>query len=329
MPTTVQASRFNALATRIRKILGTSSISTPTFGYGQTTNAGTVVGDYNNNTTSTNLIDDAQYRSLYIDIVRARVHQIGSAAFTQTPFPVGGFEVNGASTDKVTDSYITGLESIMTSIETDKFSIYEAEQASLEPLKNSSGFAIQGSRLQSVAGTWNSTLSFIFTTTFATDAERRHFFNAGGQIRIIPSRVATASSNNKSTNWSTLLNNIGIVSFAANRTYSTNGFAGQTSIGNNNLTGSYQLVYQGAASVYTGNYFQVYALSVSSTQIQFRVYFADTRSEGIDEAVFGDFGVTSQLIRPVGSVTINGTSYTTVTIATPPIGAIVTNIIQI
>ena len=144
MPTTVQASRFNALATRIRKILGTSSISTPTFGYGQTTNAGTVVGDYNNNTTSTNVIDDAQYRSLYIDIVRARVHQIGSAAFTQTPFPVGGYAVNGASTDKVTESYITGLEAIMTSIETDKFSIYETEQASLETLKNSSGFAIQG-----------------------------------------------------------------------------------------------------------------------------------------------------------------------------------------
>jgi hypothetical protein len=329
MPTTVQASRFNALATRIRKILGTSSISTPTFGYGQTTNAGTVVGDYNNNTTSTNVIDDEQYRSLYIDIVRARVHQIGSAAFTQTPFPVGGYAVNGASTDKVTESYITGLESIMTSIETDKFSIYEAEQASLEPLKNSSGFAIQGSRLQSTAGTWNSTLSFIFTTTFTTDTARRHFFNAGGQIRIIPSRVATAGSNSKSTDWSTLLTNIGTVSFAANRTYSTNGFAGQTGIGNNDLTGSYQLVYQGAAGVYTGNYFQVYALSVSSTQIQFRVYFADTRSETTDEAVFGNFFVTSQIIRPVGAVTIGGTSYITATITPAPIGATVTNIIQI
>ena len=329
MPTTVQASRFNALATRIRKILGTSSISTPTFGYGQTTNAGTVVGDYNNNTTSTNVIDDAQYRSLYIDIVRARVHQIGSAAFTQTPFPVGGYEVNGASTDKVTESYITGLEAIMTSIETDKFSIYETEQASLETLKNSSGFAIQGSRLQSAAGTWNSTLSFIFTTTFTTDAARRHFFNAGGQIRIIPSRVATAGSNTKSTDWSTLLTNIGTVSFAANRTYSTNGFAGQTSIGNNDLTGSYQLVYQGAAGVYTGNYFQVYALSVSSTQIQFRVYFADTRSETTDEVVFGDFFVTPQIIRPVGAVTIGGTSYVTATITPAPIGATVTNIIQI
>jgi hypothetical protein len=331
MPTTtkVLASRFNALVTRMNAILGTSNLSTPTFGYGQTTNANTVVGNYNTNTGSTNLIDDAQYRNLYIDMVRARVHQIGSAAFTQSPFPVGSYNINGASTDKVTEAYIIALESLMTSIETDKFLIYEAQQAALEPLKNSGGFNLQGSRTQSAAGTWNQTLSFIFTVTFTSDAARRHFFNSGGQVRLAGQRVAGVSSNAKSTSWTNLLTSVGQVTFAVNRTYSTLAYGSGTSIGNKDLTGTYQQLYEGGSGTYSGNYFRVYALQNSGTQIQFRVYFQDIRSEGVDEPVYGDFNITTQILRPEGTVTISGNSYNTVTITPAPIGTIVTNIIQI
>lgn len=329
MPTLVTATRFNNLRGRIASILGSSQLSAPQFGYGQTlTTPSNVVGNYTSNPTTVNLVENEQYRDLYIDIVRARIHQIGATAFTQQPFPVGSYSTNEASTDKILDSYITGLESLMTTIETNKFSIFESTQASLEPLKNNAGFAIVGTRNEFGNGPWNTTLSFIFTVNFTSEQARREFFNAGGQVRISSSHSGS-QPNTKTQRWAQLLSNIGSISFAANNTYSTVSYGTGSAIGNYGLTGSYQLLYRGYASVYTANAFEVYALQTSGTQIQFRVYLADNQSEGVDEGVFGNFTVSTNLIRPQGTATINGTSYTTVTIATPPVGAIVTNLIAI
>lgn len=327
MSTLVTEARYNALRARIQKILGPSLPADPQFGYGQTLTSNSVIGNFNLNQTNTSLIESAQYRNLYIDLVRARVHQIGTAAFTQQPFVVGDFDLNGAATDKVRETYIQGLESLMTSIETDKFLIFDAQQGSLEPLKSASNVNIEGFRLQA-AGTWNRTLSFIFTVTFASDSARRQFFNAGGQIRI-SSRHEGSEPNTKTTAWKTLLSSVGQVSFAANRTYSTLTFGTGSSIGNYNLTSTYQLVYRGVSSTYSGNAFEVYALQNSSTQIQFRVYLADTRVEGTDEAISGDYYVTANLIRPEGNVVVNGVATPTVVISPPPIGAIVSNLTQI
>lgn len=328
MPTLVTASRYNNLRTRIATVMGNSQTSNPQFGYGQTVTAVPVVGNYTANPSTVDKIEDEDYRDVYIDLVRARVHQIGSAAFTQQPFPVGNYTANGASTDKVQEAYIAGLESLMTTIETSKFSIFESTQGSLETLKNNSGFAVQGSRTQSGSGTWNRTLSFIFTVTFASEQARRQFFNAGGQVRISANQTGS-QPNTKTQNWFNLLNSVGQVSFAATSTYSTLAYGSGSSIGNYNLTGSYQLVYRGYSSAYFSNAVEVYALQNSGTQIQFRVYLADQRSEGVDESVFGDFTVTPFVIRPEGSVVISGTTYTTVRIATPPVGAVVTNLIQL
>jgi len=329
MPTTVTASRFNAIKTRIQSVLGASTTVSPTFGYGQTVNTPTVVGNYNTNTSSTSKIDDQQYRNLYIDLARARIHQVGSSAFSQTPFVVGDFETNTTNTDVVEEAYILGLESLMTQIETDRFLIHESTQGSLETLKNSAGFSLQGSRLQSSSGTWNRTLSYIFTVTFADATSRRNFFNAGGQIRISGNRVATTSSNSKSLDWSSLFSSVGKVSFAANSVYSTNSFGSGSVYGNYDLISSYRTIYTGTSSVYSGNYFRVYALENSATEIQFRVYFADVHSENIDEPIYGDFYVNVELLRPEGTATVNGVSTNTVTISTPPVGSAVTNLIQI
>lgn len=331
MPSLVTASRFNSLRNRIAKILGTSLTSDPQFGYGQSVNSSTVLGDYNTNTTSTNKIDDNDYRQLYIDLVRARVHQIGSTAFAQTPFVVGDFDANGLSTDLIEEVYITGLESLMTTIEANKFSIYTADtsQASVETLKTSAGVALQGSRLQNSVGAWNRTLSFIFKVTFSSEAERRHFFNSGGQIRIQGRSVIGSTTNAKTVSWQNLLNSVGQVAFTANTTSSLNGYGTGSALGLYNLTGSYSLIYQGTSTSYSGNWVRIYALQPAGNEVQFRVYFQDTRSEGTDEAVYGNFYVDTYLLRPSGSVTVNGVPSTTVTISTPPTGTILTNITEI
>jgi len=330
MPTTtlVTATRYNLLKNRIHTILGTSLVSTPTSGYGQSTYSSGVTGNYNTNTTATDLIDDQDYREIYIDLVRARVHQIGSAAFTQQPTPLGNFSANGAATDKVAEAYIAGLESLMTSIETDKLSIFESTQATLENLRNSLGTTIQGSRFESISGTWNSTLSFIFTVSFTSAEERRHFFNAGGKIRITASKTG-ADVNPKTASWRTLLSGLGQIIFNHNSTTNSASFGTGSAIGNYGLTSSYQLIYRGYSSAYFSNAVEVYALQLNSSQIQFRVYLADQRSENIDEQVFGDFFVSPTILRPEGTVSINGTVYPTLQITTAPVGAIITNLTAI
>lgn len=331
MPSLVTASRFNSLRNRIAKVLGTSLSSDPQFGYGQSLNSSTVVGDYDVNTSTTNLIDDTDYRQLYIDLVRARVHQIGSSAFAQAPFVVGDFDANGLSTDIIEDAYITGLESLMTTVEANKFSIYTADtsQALVETLKTSTGTALQGARLQNSAGAWNRTLSFIFKVTFSSEAERRHFFNSGGQIRMQGRSVIGSTTNSKTVSWQNLLNSVGQVAFTANSTSSLLGYGSGSSLGLYNLTGSYALIYQGTSATYSGNWVRIYALQPSGTEVQFRVYFQDIRSEGVDEAVYGNFYVDTYLLRPSGTVTVNGVATSTVTIPTPPTGTILTNITEI
>ena len=88
MPNSVLATRFNNLQTRIRTVLGTSLSSNPQFGYGQSYSSRSVTGNYDTNLSNTNLISTEEYATLYEDIVRARVHQIGSTAFTSVALTV-------------------------------------------------------------------------------------------------------------------------------------------------------------------------------------------------------------------------------------------------
>lgn len=311
MSIAIESTRYNNLLQRLSVILGNSTTASPTNGYGQTLTVSTtpLIGSRNqSNLTNVNKIDADQYKNLYIDLVRCRVHQIGASAFTINPFVVGDFTVNQASTDKVEETYIQGLESLMTQIETSKFDIHIPTQANIQALTSST-------RLNSTSGSWNGTRVHIFTVNFASAVSRRHFFNSGGQVRI-SANLAYTGTQDKTVKWRSILSNMGVISFAANRTFSNAGVGQNSVIGNYQLTSTYQLVYRNIGlSPYTGNAYEIYALQPSTTQIQFRVFFADTDPEAapkIDENVLGDLTSTAQLARPDGAVTINGTSYSTV-----------------
>ena len=130
MPTTILATRFNNLQDRLEAVLGTSGSAAPTFGYGQTLNAALdVAGTRSNTIPNSDKISAQQYEDLYIDIVRCRAHQVGAAAVTIDDFVIGDFETNAANTDKVEEAYISALESLMTTIELDRFDIDITTQA--------------------------------------------------------------------------------------------------------------------------------------------------------------------------------------------------------
>ena len=317
MPTTILATRFNNLQDRLDAVLGTSGSAAPTFGYGQTLNAALdVAGTGANTLPNSDKITAQQYEDLYIDIVRCRAHQVGAAAVTIDDFVIGDFETNAASTDKVEEAYISALESLMTIVETNRFTIDATTQATTTNLTTSTNIAIASTYYTAVSGTWNNFLNQIFSVTFPTTEARRHFFNAGGEIRFNGS-VAYTGSQQKTSDWQSSLAGMGAVSFAANSTFSNSSVGSSSNVGNNNLTSTYQLCYRkDAGATYSQSAYEIYALTTGARTVQFKVLFTDPAPGGwhIDEPLYGDWTSSVSLLVPNGSVSINGTAHDTVVI---------------
>ena len=314
--TTVTAERYNDLRTLVNKVLGNSVSSTPNYGYGQTFNTSSVVGDYDTNLAATNKVTAQQYEDLYIDLVRVRAHQIGTTGLSIAPFFKGDYDVNLVDTDKIELTHIEALENLAANIETDRFLVDVTGQAQIVDLDNGSGAATTSTRFNSVSGNWNGTINHVFDVSFDTAQDRRHFFNAGGEVRFSAS-VAYTGSQAKTVDWQDEMSAMGVSSFRATNTINNNSQGSGTNIGNYDLSGSYKLCYSKAGGAsYARNDYRINALNLNSTTIRFKVEFNDGRPNdttwGIDEPVLGDFTSTVELLQPTGSVTINGVEHTTV-----------------
>jgi len=275
---TITAARYNNLQARIATVLGTGS---GTDGYGQTLASSTVsVGATVNATDMQNLYDD---------MVAARVHQTGSIPTSIADMVIADLIAEDVGTDP--DGAAKGyadFESLMPNIETDKFLIHPS-QASVEA-------AISSSRVSA----WNGTLTHEFTVTFNDADARRHFFNSGGEIRFTASLGSPSGA--KDNDWATMLANMGTVKFGYTATTVTGSGTG-SAIGNYDLTGSYQNVFNKTGSgLYAENDYNVQAREVSTSAIQFRVIFQDddTGDPGTDENVTGTLTSTIQQYRATG-----------------------------
>lgn len=274
----ITAARYNNIQSRIATVLGTGS---GTDGYGQTLASSTAaVGAQ---------VTAQDMQELYDDMIAARIHQTGSTptsiAQIQQADLIG--EDTSTNPDGTAKGY-TDFEGILPTIEGDKFLI-DPSQASVEA-------AISSTRVSQ----WNGTLTHEFTVTFTNANTRRHFFNAGGEIRF--SADLTGGSGAKSSDWATMLSNMGIIKFNYTETASTGTGTG-SAIGNYDLTGSYQNVFNKTGSgVYAANDYNVEAREVSTSVIQFRVLFQDDAggNPAIDENVDGTLTSTIEQFRPTG-----------------------------
>lgn len=320
MPTLIVNERYNNLIGLVNKVLGTSNVSDPTYGYGQATSTTSVSGTQETGIQGSDKITATQYRNLYIDIIRARAHQIGSSSVSVDPFVIGDVENNPLTADKVEEAYITGLESIAADLDADRFFI-ETLQADAENLKTAGGQNVQSVYVNATNGNWNGTLSHIVDVEFTDAAARRHFFNAGGEIRF-SANVDYVGSQAKTVAWQDQLDQMGTISFKAQETVSNTGIGTGSLTGNYQLSSTYQLCYrQNGGAVYSENTYDVYALSLTDDTIRFKIEFVDSVPTAAyyytDEDVFGDFTSIFTLLRPSGTVNINGTAYTTVELPAP------------
>jgi len=301
----ITAARINNLQSSIALILGTGSGQN---GYGQTvtsTQVSNTPGDNNS------IISAEDLNAIYADILTARVHQVGpgdigiaeviqnlNVVAEDTSFFVNDDGVTSADPDGVKKG-IEDFELLMSQVQADK-SLLHPTQAALEA-------AISSARSSS----WNGLIRHEVAVTFSSAEQKRFFFNTGGEIRF--SANNTSASTPKGLDWAQLCSQVGTVKFGANSTVSTSG--GGTSIGNYDLTSSFQNIYQKVGSgtysaVYAGNIYTIKARTDIDTRIIFRIEFNDVVTDNnIDNNVDGRLQSTLQHYRSDGDVVIAAPSY--------------------
>lgn len=297
----ITAARINNLQSSIALILGNGSGQN---GYGQSIASSSV-----NNTGD--IVEAADINAIYADILKARVHQVGAGDIGIAEVVQNLNTVAEITSAFVSDAGVTSIdpdgfkkgvldfENLMSQVQVDK-SIMHPTQAALEP-------AIASAR----TSTWNGLLYHEVAVTFSSADEKRFFFNTGGEIRISANNTGAATP--KGLDWNQLCSQIGTIKFGAETTVSTTG--GGTTIGNYDLTSTYQDIYQKIGSgtysaVYAGNIYTVKARSEIDTRIIFRIEFNDVVFDNlVDNNVDGRLESIIQHYRANGDVTIVAPSY--------------------
>ena len=271
-------SAYNSLRSRINAVM--------VLDYGQTLNS---IANINSE------VPVAQWNNLYTDMIRARTHQTNS--FTQQALWLSNYTITQAD--------LTYLSELMTTIENNNRVLDTVNQASISTIATSSR-----------ATGWNTTIDHEFTVTFASAAARTYFFNAGGQIRLNGS-VTYTGADPKTLDWKSLLSGMGNIIMNHTQTVSSAGFGIGSSIGNIDLTATYQLLYERTAATYAANNYRVFSRADSTNVLRFLIQFNDAATGNVDENVQGTIISNGVTVTPDGTVSIGGTSYNTVVLATP------------
>jgi len=252
----VTAARYNALQAKVANVLGNGSGQ---FGYGQTLASSQVAAE--------TVIDSQHMSDLYTDIINARVHQVGSVPQSLASVSAGNvIEEDGADTGTLRG--VVQYENMADTIETNKDLIYTADTS------QSTITAAKATSTRTTA--WAGVVDHVVTVTFASADARRHFFNAGGEIRFTAD-LDPAASNGKNNDWNNLLSAMGTAKFKSNGCASDGSAPGTDfGIGNFDLTATYQTVFQkDGTGVYAENDYNIAAKENSTSVIEFRIQFRD------------------------------------------------------
>lgn len=268
----ITASDYNAIQSKVGTILGNGVSQS---GYGQILNSSQVPID--------KTITSNDMETLKLDAVKAYAHQTGSLPVLPT-LNVG---------DEIPYSVYQTYSTVADSIYTNKNLINVATQASAENKLSSSRSTIWGgiSTVQKI--------SHEFSVIFSSVDSRRHFFNAGGEIRFAASIINGTGA--KTNAWVGMFTSMGNVKFSYNATSASSGTG--SSIGNFNLSTGYQTVFiKSGTSTYSDNYVSIKAKGEQSINtVTFLIEFYDGVSNLYDEAVNGTITSSISQLRPTGA----------------------------
>ena len=263
----ITAAQYNGLQSRIEQVLGSGSGD---FGYGNSVSSSQVAaGDS---------VTAGQMDNLRSDMGKCWTHQTGDniplaniavgniigadASGTGVTFDnQNNYVIDGSIANGGFNDYL----SRMSELETNRFDIDDGEQTTAD---------VTG---HTITDTWNGTINATFQISFGSAANRRYFFNSGGELRL--SVAGANGTGSKDTDWDTILSNPGQIQFGYNYTTISGSNNGVTlnSIGNDGITSSYQEVFKkvGTAAVYAENYWKVEVRTTSASTFEFRVTLVD------------------------------------------------------
>jgi hypothetical protein len=274
---------YNTLQDTVNTIMGTPQGTTDTTatGYNQTlTSSQVAVGSK---------ITEAQWDNLRTDITKAYTHIFGSAPTI----------TNVDDLTIITDTIYNQYETLVSTISTDP---------NRYTMDNSQDTITTG-QTGTLSSGWNGTQRHRVDCTFASENERRAFFNAGGQIRI-NLVLSYTGSESKTLDWQSMMSDLGTVTFNYKETSSG---PGTTSVGNYDLTTSYQsIALELGTNPYGENFIDIKAKQGSTGRIiTFDIILAEEDS--------GDRPVPSPPppYGPVVDENVKGTVTSTVTIRRP------------
>lgn len=244
---------FNAMQARVSRIL---EIGDGDYGYGQIALSQQLDG-----VTPANLLD---FQNLRTDILAAKQHQVG--VLTTLPITL--------ITNSITATQWAAFETVLKQVEANRTVTPPVAQAARDILVS-----------DTITTDWNGTTTQIVTAEFVDEDAIRNYFNTGSSIEFSASRSAGASTT-KNSSWTSLLANIGVISFKRSATSSTKSVG--TSIGYSRLTDSYQVIFQKLTTdTLKPNTYKLSARLVDSRTIEFTVEFTDGSTSLSDPNVNG------------------------------------------
>lgn len=321
----ISASHYNTLRTNLNTILQTS--------YGQTPRTAAVTG-FGTQGLSANQVTSAQMLNLFLDIQSVRVHQTGAVVNT-VAVPSTGQTVGASTVQAFNQS--TGAKTDITNGAVMGYNDYEASITAAVNFNGSvsgwpdSSFTL-GTPVTSVrTASWGTTATVtsiyhVVTVTFASQAQRNNFFNAGGEIRFGASMANAVGA--KDTDWSDMFTTMGTIKFDKYSITASSGTPNASGSGFDSLTSSYRLLYtKTGTSVYAENTYTIEGYNVSTTQLRFRITLndkdvgdlQDVDGNPVDEEVTGDITSSVNSFRPDSEFVYNSTTYTGVSVPAPTI----------
>lgn len=328
----VNKAEYVGLVDRLNAVLGNGSGQT---GYGQVSES---ARDYKASVVTGSNIDNNAWNSLRTDINKAWNHQNGqnSGISTIADGAIIGADATGTSVTRISgntfsinspdndegvndfDSKISSIETNASSIATGQFTLTTGRQfvssarTTAWGAPNNTNLMIYSELTVEFNGGYDVTNSAGNVVQASGIDHRRHFFNAGGEIRL---SASLSGSTEKDTDWGTMLGNMDQVIFGKNATTLSGSGSGrardgstnvdnaggiESALGNYQVTTGYQLIFQknGSQTEYAENLVAIYVKrNNAGTILTFLFEFYDNDSgdqtgsgPGIDESVLSSGG---------------------------------------
>lgn len=289
----IRASDVNSIRQKIVDTLGTGSGS---YGYGQTI--------YSSAVSAGQRIEKSQWDAIRYDIVNTFIHQTGNTPSVVTV-------VNG---DVIRDDPGYALHNYNYYADLGQNNRFEIATGQFSLLGDGDAARLTGVDV-STSSTWSNSAEATLTITFSSSEDARHFFNAGGKIRI--ASTLTGGTSQQAGAWTTLLNTVGDQDFKGDIVVD-NGFY--------TLTNTYKTYYARAASTpYSSNTYALKAkcdvadnsagtATVIDIKVELTDAYVDLGAPAPGDLVDGTLEITVQELLPGGTLQPTGDPF----VITPP-----------